>query len=138
MSAKSVARSPKKLRKPTAAERADRHVLYQRSVQDADWEIDFMSGLYKGMRGRAAKRLREDFCGTGLFSCAWVKSAPDREAVGIDLDPEVLAWSRTHNLAKLRPGALRRLELLQADVMNVKAEPEDIVCAFNFSYWIFK
>lgn len=124
--------------KPTQAERADRYMLYQKSVQDADWEIDFMAGLYKGLRGRTPKRLREDFCGTGLFSCAWVKSAPDREAVGVDLDPEVLAWSRANNLPKLKPAALRRLELVQADVMDVRTEASDIVCAFNFSYWIFK
>ncbi|HEY4128076.1 MAG TPA: class I SAM-dependent methyltransferase [Gammaproteobacteria bacterium] len=127
-----------KPRKPTLAERADRHVLYQNSVQDSDWEIWFMTDLYKKLRGRSPKRLREDFCGTGLFSCAWVKSASDREAVGVDLDPEVLAWSREHNLPKLRPAALKRLKLLQADVMGVKTQPADIVCAFNFSYWIFK
>ena len=139
MSPKPAARrSHKKPRRPTSAERADRYVLYQQSVQDADWEIDFMSGLYQGMRGRKPQRLREDFCGTGLFSCAWVKSAPDREAVGVDLDPEVLAWSRAHNLSKLKPAALQRLELVQADVMSVKPAPADIVCAFNFSYWIFK
>jgi len=139
MSAKPSRRvSHKKTHKPTQAERADRHVLYQSSVQDAAWEIDFMSGLYKGMRGRKPLRLREDFCGTGLFSCAWVKSAADREAIGIDLDPEVLAWSRAHNVPKLKPGALKRLELVQADVLGVKTKPVDIVCAFNFSYWIFK
>lgn len=139
MSAKPSRRvSRKKIHKPTQAERADRHVLYQDSVQDADWEIDFMSGLYKSLRGRKPLRLREDFCGTGLFSCAWVKSAPDREAVGIDLDPEVLAWSHAHNVSKLKPGALKRLELVQADVLGVKTKPVDIVCAFNFSYWIFK
>ena len=128
----------KKSQRSTQAERADRHVLYQDSVQDAEWEIDFMSGLYKDMRGRLPKRLREDFCGTGLFSCSWVKSAPDREAVGVDLDPEVLAWSRTHNLPKLKPAAARRLKLVQADVMEVKTGPSDIICAFNFSYWTFK
>src|SRR5690242_8831868 len=131
-------RTRKKPLKPTSADRADRYVLYQQSVQDADWEIDFMTGLYKGLRGRSPRRLREDFCGTGLFTCAWVKSGPDREAVGVDLDPEVLAWSRAHNLPKLKAAALQRLELVQADVMNVKTRPADIVCAFNFSYWIFK
>lgn len=129
---------PKQTRKPTQAERADRYVLYQESVQDADWEIDFMTQTYRQLRGRNPRRLREDFCGTGLFSCAWVKSAPDREAVGVDLDPEVLAWSRAHNLPKLKPNAARRLELMQADVMDVKTAPADILCAFNFSYWIFK
>lgn len=139
MPAKPVRRTAhKKSHKPTQAQRADRYVLYQDSVQDADWEVGFMSGLYKGMRGRNPKRLREDFCGTGLFSCAWVKSAQDREALGVDLDPEVLAWSRAHNLPKLKPAVQKRLELLEADVMGVTAAPADIVCAFNFSYWIFK
>jgi len=140
MSPKPVLRraSRSKSHKPTLAERSDRYVLYQRSVQDADWEIGFMTDTYKGMRGRVPKRLREDFCGTGLFSCAWVKSAADREAVGVDLDPEVLAWSRAHNLPKLRPAASKRLQLVEGDVMDVRSAPADILCAFNFSYWIFR
>ena len=58
----------------TLAERADRYDLYQRSVQDPEWEVGFMADTYKGLRGRLPRRLREDFCGTALFACAWVKS----------------------------------------------------------------
>lgn len=133
------ARGPRKQRRtPTLAERADRYALYQRAVQDPDWEVGFMADTYRRVRGRRARSLREDFCGTALFACGWVKSAPDHEAVGIDLDPEVLAWARDHNIPKLRPAAARRLTLLQGDVLTTRAEPVDIACAFNFSYWIFR
>ena len=125
-------------RAPTQAERADRHALYQRAVQDPSWEVGFMADTFEAVRGRKAQRLREDFCGTALFACAWVKSAPDREAVGVDLDGEVLGWSRTYNLVRLAPSAARRLTLLQADVREAQTEPADIVAAFNFSYWIFR
>jgi SAM-dependent methyltransferase len=123
---------------PTQAERADRHSLYQRAVQDPSWEIGFMADTFRGLRGREAQSLREDFCGTALFACAWVKSDPAREAVAVDMDGEVLAWSRGHNVTKLSPTAVRRLTLLQADVLEVHTSPMDIVAAFNFSYWIFR
>ena len=120
------------------AERADRYDLYQRSVQDPGWEVGFMTDTFKGRRGRVPLSLREDFCGTALFACEWVKSHKDRRAFGVDLDPEVLAWSRAHNVAKLSRGAVRRLELLQADVLMARTPAVDVVAAFNFSYWVFK
>ena len=125
-------------RRSTLAERADRYVLYQNSVQDPRWEVGFMAGVYQALRGRPALRLREDFCGTALFACAWVKSDPRREAVGVDLDQEVLEWARLHNLARLPPAAAERISLLQADVREAGSAPADIVAAFNFSYWIFR
>ena len=131
-------RNRKQIRKPTLAERADRYVLYQHAVQDATWEIQFMAETYHGLRGRSPRRLREDFCGTALFACAWVKSQSDREAVGIDLDPEVLAWSRAHNVPKLSPAMARRLTLIEGDVLEARSASADLVCAFNFSYWIFR
>ncbi|HEY1774394.1 MAG TPA: class I SAM-dependent methyltransferase [Gammaproteobacteria bacterium] len=135
MSRKPAARQS---RKPTLAERADRHALYQRAVQDAGWEIDFMAQTYKQLRGRNPQRLREDFCATALFACSWVKSGADREAIGIDLDPEVLAWGREHNVSKLKPAAAKRLTLIEGDVLQARAAPADLICAFNFSYWIFR
>lgn len=128
----------KRSHRPTLAERADRYDLYQRSVQDPEWEVGFMSETYRSLRGRAPRRLREDFCGTALFACEWVKSGRDREAVGVDMDAAVLAWGREHNVAKLSPAAATRLTLLQGDVLDVRTPPVDIVAAFNFSYWVFR
>ncbi|HET7175962.1 MAG TPA: class I SAM-dependent methyltransferase [Gammaproteobacteria bacterium] len=128
----------KQRKRPSLAERADRYDLYQRSVQDPSWEVGFMTDVFKGLRGRAPLSLREDFCGTALFACEWVKSHKDRRAFGVDLDPEVLAWSRAHNVAKLGRSAAQRLELLQADVLTARTPAVDVVAAFNFSYWVFK
>ena len=125
-------------RRPTLAERADRYVLYQNSVQDPAWETGLMADVYRSLRGRDARRLREDFCGTALFACEWVRRNPRNEAIGVDLDPAVLAWGREHNLARLKPSAARRLSLLEADVLTVRTPPVDIVAACNFSYWVFK
>src|SRR5262249_7103104 len=102
-------------KKPTlTAKNADKHRLYQESVQDTKAEPAFLSRAFQKIRGRPASSLREDFCGTALLCAEWVKKK-GRTAVGIDLDRSVLAWGTTHNLAPIgEPG--RRVELRQADV----------------------
>jgi SAM-dependent methyltransferase len=124
-------------REPTLASRADRYRLYQRSVQDPVKEMRFLADTYRGLRGREARRLREDFCGSALFACEWVRRDRRNEAVGVDLDAAVLEWGRQHNVTRLAPSAARRLTLLHADVLTAKSAPVDIVAACNFSYWIF-
>ncbi|HET9929938.1 MAG TPA: class I SAM-dependent methyltransferase [Polyangiaceae bacterium] len=118
------------------AKTADKHDLYQRSVQDADAEAAFIERVYKQLRGRAPQSLREDFCGTALLTATWVKRGPDRRGIGVDLDPSVLAWGREHNIAPLGE-ATERVELYCQDVRDKVAEKVDVVGAFNFSYWIF-
>lgn len=120
------------------ASRADRHDLYQKSVQDVRWEAGFLERIFHEQRGRAPLSLREDFCGTALAACEWVRRNPRHTAVGVDLDAEVLAWGRQHNLSRLEPDASKRIELLQQDVLKVRTQPVDMLLAFNFSYWIFK
>lgn len=127
----------KKTAHPLTAKNADRHDLYQRSVQSADFEIDFFHRVFKKQRGRAAYSLREDFCGTALLSTAWVESHKQRTAVGVDIDPKVLAWGAAHNIAPLKDAGTRVL-LQQQDVRQSGKQRFDIVNAMNFSYWIFK
>ena len=61
----------------TVAERADPHALYQQSVQCVEAEIDFVDYTFLARRGRQAKRLREDFCGTANTSAS---ASPDEGA----------------------------------------------------------
>ncbi len=122
----------------TMAQRADRFELYQQSVQDVQWEMEFLEKLFRDKRGRMPLSLREDFCGTALAACEWVRRNPHHTAIGVDLDPEVLEWGRRHNLARLTPAQSARLTLLQADVLTVATPAVDMLLAFNFSYWIFK
>ena len=129
-------RKAKKLRL-TMAERADPHVLYEEAVQCAEAEIDFVDETFKQLRGRRAKWLREDFCGTGNTSCEWVRRRRSNHAIGVDMDAKVQQWGREHHVAALG-SARKRIELLKANVLKVDCAPVDIVLAMNFSYWVFK
>lgn len=123
---------------PTLAELADPHELYQESVQGVEFELDFVDSTFQAIRGRAPKRIREDFCGTAQSAVEWVTRGDANEAVGVDIDPEVLTWGWENNIAPLTPAQKERIDLLPEDVMTVEAGTFDVVQAFNFSYWFFQ
>jgi hypothetical protein len=125
------------LRKSTLASQADRHELYQESVQDVDAEIDFIEQTWSDLRDRPAELLREDFCGTAHTACEWVKRNALHHAIGVDLDPEVLEWGELNNLSQLNNEQYERISLLQANVLGLRTELADIVLAMNFSYFLF-
>ena len=120
------------------AARADRHVLYEKSVQNAEAEVDFVDDTFNDLRGHRARWLREDFCGTANVCCEWVRRRRDNVATGVDLDAAVLAWAREHHVEKLKPAARNRVRLMQGDVLSARTRKADIMLAMNFSYWIFK
>ena len=128
----------KSRKKKTLAEKADRHVLYEKSVQNVPEEYKFVSKTFRKLRGRRPKSVREDFCGTASMCCEWVRRSKENTAIGVDVDPDVLSWGRKNNLSRLKPEARLRVSLLQEDVCKVKTEkPVDVVLAMNFSYQLF-
>ncbi len=133
-----MAATAKKKLAGTQAEQADRHDLYEKSVQAVDVEVEFLRNTYRALRGREAQSFREDFCGTASLACEWVRSGPRRHAIGVDLDAEVLDWGRRNRVARLPEAARARLKLLHDDVRSADTDPVDIVGAFNFSYFCFK
>jgi len=120
------------------AERADRHVLYEKAVQCAEAEVDFVAATFRKLRGRRPRFLREDFCGTANVSCEWARRDVEHEAWGVDINPEVLEWSRRHKLSRVKPAEANRVHLVNGNVLSVRTEPADVILASNFSYWIFK
>ena len=119
------------------ADSADRHLLYQQSVQDVESEIDFVEQTWSEIRQRPPVFLREDFCGTANTACEWISRSESYYAVGVDLDREVLEWGRLHNLSQLEPGQLNRIELLNENVLQTRPGLADIILAMNFSYFLF-
>lgn len=111
---------------------------YERSVQNAEGEVEFMNDEFKRIYGRLPFTMREDFCGTGAISCAWVNQRRDCEAYGVDLDPEPIQMGRERHYSKLNKKQQERMHYLKQNVLKVKAPKVDVVCAFNFSYFIFK
>jgi len=124
--------------KPTMAELADRHELYEESVQDVEEECEFVSTRYREIRGRDALSFREDFCGTASAACQWVRQGISHSAIAVDIDPEVLSWGRQNRLSRLNDEQRGRVTLVESDVMNAHTAPVDVVGAFNFSYFLFK
>lgn len=137
MSKKITRQSVKTETGATLADLADRHVLYQQSVQDVESEIDFVEQTWSELRQRPAGLLREDFCGTANTSCEWVIRDEDHMAVGVDLDQDVLEWGQLYNLAELTAEQSERIELIHEDVMHARPDLADIVLAMNFSYYLF-
>lgn len=134
---RSASRAKQAPKAKLTAKTADRHDLYQRSVQDVESEAEFLERAFRKATKRSVQSLREDFCGTALLCSQWVQRGDKRTALGIDLDEEVLAWGVTNNLLPNgEPG--NRVQLLCQDVREPVPGTYDIVAAMNFSYWIFK
>jgi len=130
----------KKKNEPTLADLADRHVLYQKSVQATDFEVEFYEDRYRDIRGKRKKplTLREDFCGTALLAADWCKENSKRRAIGVDLCSETLAWGLENNIKSAGADVEKRITLLNDNVLTVVTEKVDIACAMNFSYCIFE
>ncbi len=130
------ARTNKK--KTSMADKADIHELYEASVQNVEAEVEFMQATFEDLRGRKALSFREDFCGTASACCEWVRQGDSHTAVGIDIDPDVLAWGRDNRIGKLPAADRARVQLIESNVLTADVPQVDAMCAFNFSYWIFE
>ena len=127
----------KRKRKLTLADKADKFLCYQKSVQSADHEVEFFDQAFHDVYRRKPNSLREDFCGTFSVCCEWVKLSNRRTAIGVDLCPETLQWGRDNNLSKISESQQKRITLYEQDV-RIQNEPVDVLAAQNFSFWIFK
>ncbi len=136
------ARAGKKARKQQpklTARTADRHVLYQRSVQAPADDAQFYSRRFKKYTGRDLRVFREDFCGTAVLSCHHVLLHPDNIAIGVDLDQPTLDWGIEHNVNPLlNDEQKKRLKLFNKNVLDVRSPKADAINALNFSYSVFK
>lgn len=131
-------RSAGKKSRATMAGRADRHKLYELSVQSADADIDFIDDTFRALKKRKACTWREDFCGTANNSCAWVRRRSGNHALAVDHDSSVLEWGRKHHVAKLTKEQAGRIRQVNQDVMRIVSKNMDVVIALNFSYWVFR
>ncbi|MCC6425946.1 MAG: class I SAM-dependent methyltransferase [Phycisphaerales bacterium] len=122
------------------ARNADRHGLYELAVQNPHAEVDFITRQFKRIRGRPARKIREDFCGTGAVCAEWVRRHRDNVAYGLDLDRKTLEWGSKRHGSDLSADQASRRRLLRRNVLSPgRAESGvDAVLAMNFSYWIFK
>ncbi len=125
-------------RKRRTARNSDRHVLYQDSVQAPENDSRFLSRYFKRVTGQPLRHFREDFCGTAILSCHFVRLHRSNRAVGVDLDRPTLRWAEQHNLSQLDESQRSRVQLVQGDVVAVLRPRVQMIAAMNFSYCVFK
>jgi SAM-dependent methyltransferase len=126
------------LKRKLTARTADRHVLYQESVQSPESDARFFSRYFKKEAGRPLRVLREDFCGTALLCCEFARLHQDNIAIGVDLEEATLRWAHVNNLSRLPPDIRKRVHLARANVLDLRRPRVDAVAAMNFSYSVFK
>ena len=142
---KKASKPRRKTKTPRAAaltaRTADKHVLYEASVQDTEADIEFLNRVFQKERGRKPLSLREDFCGTARLCADWAASDPQRTAVGLDLHQPTMDWGARRHIKALPEDAQKRVQLLRRNVLDGvpnSVPPLDMAVAFNFSYCIFK
>lgn len=123
---------------PTMADLADRHVLYQKSVQGPDSDIPFFEYHYEEYTGQELRNFREDFCGTAALASYFVTVHPENRATGVDLDWPTLNWGIKHNVSCLSPDQQRRINLVHGNVLDRHPSKAQLTVAMNFSYMVFK
>src|SRR3954464_984129 len=95
----------------------NKYALYEMSVQSPKPHVDMFAGIYKSIRGKFARVLKEDFCGTFRISCEWVKRNRSNRALGLDLDPEPLRYGKRVHLARLKTEQKKRLVIRRQNVL---------------------
>ena len=135
-SKKSKPKKSKKQASTFSAKTADRHELYQLSVQSPEEDVKFLTRVYKSLRGKKAKHFREDFCGTALLSATWIERGKEFTAEGFDIDPDPVSWGLARHFAKMGEDASRATLHLK-DVREPSVRKPDIRAAQNFSYFTF-
>jgi SAM-dependent methyltransferase len=116
----------------------DKYAYYLNSVQSPESDVEFLSDTYRELRGKNPSTLREDFCGTFSICCEWVKRNSKNRAFGIDLDAEPIEYGRGHYFSSLKQAQRDRVTILQENVLNPGLPKADVICAMNFSHFVFK
>ena len=118
-------------------EEYDAQDLYLASVQCPEADVAFFEKVFKKHADRPMRYLREDFCGTAALCAEWVKQHPENRAIGVDYHEPTLDWGRQRILPLLSEDERNRIELVCDDVRHIADTQADLLCAQNFSYWIF-
>lgn len=116
----------------------NKYAFYEKSVQTPEQHVEQFQGIYREINFKDAQVLREDFCGTFRISCEWVLQHEKAEAIGLDLDPEPLAYGKKTHQSRLSASQKRRLKILRQNVLSVTSPKADLIAACNFSFFIFK
>ena len=121
----------------TASKSFEKYAAYAKSVQSPREDARFLRLVYRNLNNSEPTILREDFCGTYALCCEWATLDDQKCAVGLDIDPEPLAYGTENYLSQLNDWQQARVTTYERDVLVRSTIKTDMICAFNFSYFCF-
>lgn len=128
----------RRVRKKDQEHLFDKYDLYLKAVQSPETDVEFFQNVYKELKKKNPRSMREDFCGTFGLSCAWAQANPKNQAYGVDFDPEPLEYGRRKfQMRRMSDQQAKRVHLLEMNVLTGKLPVADISVAMNFSYFVF-
>lgn len=116
----------------------DKYYYYLQSVQSPETDVEFINKTYKEIHNFEPRILREDFCGTFSLCCEWVKYHEKNLSYALDVDQEPLNYGQQNYLSRLTTHQQARISIVEADVLHQPLPEAEVVCALNFSYYLFK
>ena len=117
----------------------EKYFYYANAVQSPEIDISFLNQVFLEIYNSKPLSLKEDFCGTFLLCCEWIKQSSEHKALGVDLNSEPLNYGKEKHLSQLSPLQKKQITIHRNDVLNkIDFHLFDIVLAQNFSYFIFK
>lgn len=116
----------------------DKYQAYADSVQSPKEDARFLRRIYRDISKKEPVVMREDFCGAFALCCEWVKLDVNKRAIGLDINPEALAYGNDNYLPLLSDSAKSRLKTFKRNVLLRSTTKVDLICALNFSYFIFQ
>ena len=110
--------------------------LYRAAVQHPQAEVNFLARAYLHYHGELPTKLREDFAGTCAVAGAWVMMDEDCRALAVESHGPTVRWAQRAQETELGDAA-QDLHIVEADVFELASPKVDVVCALNFSAFIF-
>ena len=119
-------------------ERFDKYLYYKQSVQSPEEDIKFFSKVYRSVYKKNPRLFREDFCGTFLIGCHWVKAHRENKAIVVDKSREPLDYGRKHHFARMSLREQARLRVVNKNISSPSLPKAEIISVSNFSYFALR
>jgi len=118
----------------------EKYGLYRDTVYHPDNDdIKQFNTLYKQLKNKVPRVLREDFCGIFDLSSLWVSYSYDNKAIAVDIDAEPLQWGKENQELNMNSNKWGRLDIRNDDCRTVDIADNsiDICIANNWSQQVF-
>jgi len=118
----------------------EKYGMYRETVYHPDKDtVQQYVNLYRRLKKKEPRVLREDFCGIHDLCGAWVAYSDYNHAYAVDIDREPLDWGKENPTVKMNSNRWDRLHILNQDCRHVDIPNKvDFAIVGNWSQQILR